>query len=243
MIEYIHKIFFSSGFVDIVTIRRHFQNFLSVRKHCTCYSNPWIADSIPPCRYICQEVRRGCEPLLRLMGYTWPDEVECGRFPTQAPCLNGTGILFPSATTSTTSITSTTQTPRTIPTTTSTRTTTDLSEHHHSRTRVLGRNFWPFFNRLSPHYCSEHPWNWHYIIYFALFKMEGELQISWVCVALYQLQFTVFTICEYKIDYLCLKCLCILFHKIWVSVSTRESSTVREQLSHKETVVIPACAI
>ena len=144
MIEYIHKIFFSSGFVDIVTIRRHFQNFLSVRKHCTCYSNPWIADSIPPCRYICQEVRRGCEPLLRLMGYTWPDEVECGRFPTQAPCLNGTGILFPSATTSTTSITSTTQTPRTIPTTTSTRTTTDLSEHHHSRTRVLGRNFWPF---------------------------------------------------------------------------------------------------
>ena len=126
--------------------------------------DPRIADVIPPCRYICQEVRRGCEPLLRLMGYSWPDEVECERFPTQAPCLNGTGLLFPSSTTSSTTTTqtprtttqrttqaprTTTQTPRTTTSTTSSTTTTaDIGKYHHTRSRQL-------FNRFSPDCYSE----------------------------------------------------------------------------------------
>ena len=41
---------------------------------------------------MCEDVRQGCEPLLRLMGYSWPEEVNCDNFPTEAPCLNETGI-------------------------------------------------------------------------------------------------------------------------------------------------------
>ena len=121
--------------------------------------NPRIADVIPPCRYICQEVRRGCEPLLRLMGYSWPDEVECERFPTQAPCLNGTGLLFPSSTTTSTTTTqttrtttqtprTTTQTPRTTTSTTSSTTTVDIGKYYHTRSSKL-------FNRFSLDCCSE----------------------------------------------------------------------------------------
>lgn len=50
---------------------------------------------------MCEDVRRGCEPLLKLLGYSWPDEVNCDKFPIEAPCLNETGIVATPTTTGT----------------------------------------------------------------------------------------------------------------------------------------------
>ena len=38
---------------------------------------------IPPCRDVCQEARRGCEPILLAAGYRWSEQMNCTRFPTE----------------------------------------------------------------------------------------------------------------------------------------------------------------
>ncbi len=49
--------------------------------------------AVRPCRSMCQHVQAGCEPLLHLAGYFWPEDTHCDKFPTQAPCLGETGII------------------------------------------------------------------------------------------------------------------------------------------------------
>ena len=40
-----------------------------------------LADVIGPCRPVCEQVRRHCEPLLHSFGFTWPTTLDCDRFP------------------------------------------------------------------------------------------------------------------------------------------------------------------
>eukprot|EP00795_Rhopilema_esculentum_P011344 gene11344-21534_t len=43
---------------------------------CTVLNKP-----LPPCRYLCEQVRAGCETLLNRYGFQWPEQFYCSRFP------------------------------------------------------------------------------------------------------------------------------------------------------------------
>lgn len=51
---------------------------------CVLYVPPCVInmdDKIPPCREVCEEARRGCEPVMTNVGYPWPEIMNCSRFP------------------------------------------------------------------------------------------------------------------------------------------------------------------
>lgn len=51
---------------------------------CVLYVPPCVInmdDIIPPCREVCEEVRRGCEPDMITAGYPWPPFMDCKQFP------------------------------------------------------------------------------------------------------------------------------------------------------------------
>uniref|UniRef100_T1D138 Fzd-5/8-3 n=1 Tax=Dendrocoelum lacteum TaxID=27895 RepID=T1D138_9PLAT len=37
--------------------------------------------SLPPCRSVCERVKKGCNPLLRKYKFKWPEKMECSQFP------------------------------------------------------------------------------------------------------------------------------------------------------------------
>ena len=51
---------------------------------CVLYVPPCVINMnhiILPCREVCEEVRRGCEPKLIAAGYPWPPIMACKQFP------------------------------------------------------------------------------------------------------------------------------------------------------------------
>ena len=67
---------------------------------CSYYFPPCVKDldldlnceGIGPCDTLCKQVRAGCEPLLLEHNYTWPDHLNCSKFPTSkdAHCIPAT---------------------------------------------------------------------------------------------------------------------------------------------------------
>ena len=53
---------------------------------CSYYFPPCLKDlnceGVGPCDTLCEQVRAGCEPLLLKRNYTWPDHLNCSKFPT-----------------------------------------------------------------------------------------------------------------------------------------------------------------
>jgi len=52
---------------------------------CLLYVPPCVINmvwKIPPCREVCEEARRGCEPVMLGIGFPWPEIMNCTRFPT-----------------------------------------------------------------------------------------------------------------------------------------------------------------
>ncbi|CAB0036203.1 unnamed protein product [Trichogramma brassicae] len=37
--------------------------------------------ALPPCRSLCESARKGCEDLMRNFGFSWPETMECSKFP------------------------------------------------------------------------------------------------------------------------------------------------------------------
>ena len=51
---------------------------------CTIYSPVCFAEYVPrvlPCRSVCESVKEGCMPYVRIAGFTWPSELDCRRLP------------------------------------------------------------------------------------------------------------------------------------------------------------------
>ena len=51
---------------------------------CVLYVPPCVINMdrlILPCREVCEEVKRGCEPTLKGAGYRWPSIMDCKQFP------------------------------------------------------------------------------------------------------------------------------------------------------------------
>ncbi len=55
---------------------------------CTVLETP-----VPPCRSLCNSARGGCEDLMDRFGFTWPDSLNCDRFPEfgEEFCVGGNG--------------------------------------------------------------------------------------------------------------------------------------------------------
>lgn len=43
---------------------------------------------LPPCRSLCEQNRRDCEPLMRGFRYDWPPVMDCARFPEDSLCIS-----------------------------------------------------------------------------------------------------------------------------------------------------------
>ena len=61
---------------------------------CSMYApqcQPNFKDEVPPCRSICERARKGCAPLMRQYGFSWPKPMKCRNFPKLGDklCLNG----------------------------------------------------------------------------------------------------------------------------------------------------------
>ena len=50
---------------------------------CSLYAPPCVHanDSLPPCRSLCRNSKRGCEPLMNQYGFEWPKRMACEQFP------------------------------------------------------------------------------------------------------------------------------------------------------------------
>ena len=52
---------------------------------CSMYApmcQPNFKDEVPPCRSICERAKKGCAPLMRQYGFSWPERMRCENFPT-----------------------------------------------------------------------------------------------------------------------------------------------------------------
>ena len=61
---------------------------------CSMYApkcQPNFKDEVPPCRSICERARKGCAPLMRQYGFSWPERMKCENFPKLGDrlCLSG----------------------------------------------------------------------------------------------------------------------------------------------------------
>jgi len=56
---------------------------------CTIYAPVCtvLDEAIPPCQSLCLEVKSGCEALMNRFGFHWPDNLDCGKFPTHGLCV------------------------------------------------------------------------------------------------------------------------------------------------------------
>ena len=60
----------------------------------TCQPNS--KEEVPPCRSICERAKKGCEPLIRQYGFSWPKRMECEIFPDlggNRSCIDPNGIV------------------------------------------------------------------------------------------------------------------------------------------------------
>jgi len=51
---------------------------------CSVYApmcQPNFRKEVPPCRSTCKRARRGCAPLMRQYGFSWPERMKCKLFP------------------------------------------------------------------------------------------------------------------------------------------------------------------
>lgn len=50
--------------------------------------SPNVDNPILPCQRVCEEVRTDCSPLLQQFGYSWPEQLECTKFPDGGLCMH-----------------------------------------------------------------------------------------------------------------------------------------------------------
>lgn len=59
---------------------------------CSMYTPVCLDQEIKPCRSLCSDVRKSCEPLMNRRNYTWPQPFECSKFPANNLCINAAQV-------------------------------------------------------------------------------------------------------------------------------------------------------
>lgn len=47
-----------------------------------------IESALPPCKSLCLSARNGCEGLMNKFGFSWPESLECAKFPEEGLCFD-----------------------------------------------------------------------------------------------------------------------------------------------------------
>lgn len=69
---------------------KHLQFLLCAVYVPMCHQNDMESTAIGPCRPLCYQVKRQCEPDMERFGYSWPPDLDCMKFPMsndEAPCM------------------------------------------------------------------------------------------------------------------------------------------------------------
>lgn len=54
---------------------------------CSMYTPVCLEHEIKPCKTLCTDVKRSCEPIMRMANYSWPQMLECNQFPENNLCI------------------------------------------------------------------------------------------------------------------------------------------------------------
>lgn len=59
---------------------------------CSLFAPVCLERPIFPCRWLCEQVRDGCSPLMEAFGFPWPEMLTCDKFPQDDVCIAMTAI-------------------------------------------------------------------------------------------------------------------------------------------------------
>ena len=51
----------------------------------------FLVSAVKPCRHLCEDSRRGCEPIMKNFNKSWPQQFDCSRYPLSEPCFSAPG--------------------------------------------------------------------------------------------------------------------------------------------------------
>ncbi|KAM5170040.1 secreted frizzled-related protein 1 [Mantella aurantiaca] len=54
---------------------------------CSLFAPVCLEQPLYPCRWLCEEVRDACEPVMQYFGFSWPEMVRCEKFPRDEVCI------------------------------------------------------------------------------------------------------------------------------------------------------------
>ncbi|CAH2275007.1 secreted frizzled-related 1 [Pelobates cultripes] len=57
---------------------------------CSLFAPVCLDRPIYPCRWLCEAVRDGCEPVMQYFGFPWPEMLRCDQYPREDVCIAGT---------------------------------------------------------------------------------------------------------------------------------------------------------
>ncbi|XP_026067568.1 secreted frizzled-related protein 1a [Carassius auratus] len=55
---------------------------------CSLFAPVCLDRPIYPCRWLCENVRDGCTPIMEAFGFPWPEMLSCDKFPTGDVCIS-----------------------------------------------------------------------------------------------------------------------------------------------------------
>lgn len=65
---------------------------------CSLFAPVCLERPIFPCRWLCEQVRDGCTPIMEAFGFPWPEMLTCDKFPQDDVCIAMTAINSTEAT-------------------------------------------------------------------------------------------------------------------------------------------------
>ncbi|MCI4392444.1 hypothetical protein PGIGA_G00145930 [Pangasianodon gigas] len=63
---------------------------------CSLFAPVCMDRPIYPCRWLCENVRQGCEPIMEAFGFPWPEMLACNKFPQDEVCMSTPNTTEPS---------------------------------------------------------------------------------------------------------------------------------------------------
>lgn len=59
---------------------------------CSLFAPLCMERPIYPCRWLCENVRDGCTPIMEAFGFPWPEMFTCEKFPQDDVCISGPNV-------------------------------------------------------------------------------------------------------------------------------------------------------
>ena len=70
-----------------INCSEHLKDFICALYVPKCDPNEVSTDLVLPTRQLCQKARDGCQSLMNMYGFYWPDKMKCENFPGKHNCI------------------------------------------------------------------------------------------------------------------------------------------------------------